>query len=136
MRDAAEFSNLSPIQVENEPAVPQASFLELSRRTAGAIIIRRLTWPARKATGWKQNAWLTRLSPAAIIPTTRLNGCCYRGLCTGRNWDRAVELTGETARISGLMKPSLARLWQRIEEGTPPSSARDVAIGTVVNCWL
>lgn len=44
------------------------------------------------------------------------------------NWQRALELTGETMRITDAMEPLLFRLWKRIAAETPASAAKEEAL--------
>ncbi|MHC1782101.1 MAG: tetratricopeptide repeat protein [Anaerolineaceae bacterium] len=132
MRDAAEFSNLAPIQVDKETAVPQTSIFGPEPAHGWCYYYQKADL-ARQEGNWLE---AERLADLAFASGDYPNDPAERLLfievyAQVGNWDRAVDLTGETVRISGLMKPSLARLWQRIEEGTPPSSERDVAIVTV-----
>jgi hypothetical protein len=132
MRDAAEFSNLSPIQVNKGTALPQVSIFGPEPAHGWCYYYQKADL-ARQEGDWAE---AERLADQAFASGDYPNDPAERLLfievyAQRGNWDRAVELTGETARISGLMKPSLARLWQRIEEGTPPSTDRNDALGLV-----
>ena len=53
------------------------------------------------------------------------------------NWQRALELTNESAAISDLVHPMICKLWERIELQTPDSSEKADTILTVrsqLNC--
>ena len=47
------------------------------------------------------------------------------------NWQRAKDLTGQSASITPLMRPMLCGLWQRIAQTTAASPEKDDTIKAV-----
>ncbi len=47
------------------------------------------------------------------------------------NWQRALELSAESQRVTPLMQPPLCALWTRIAADTPASAEKETALGTV-----
>lgn len=46
-------------------------------------------------------------------------------------WQRALELTRESAQVTELVRPVLCALWQRIDRETPASAEKDAAVRQV-----
>jgi hypothetical protein len=132
MRDAAAFSSLEPILADEAPAFPQASIFGPEPPRGWCYYYQRADL-ARQFGDWAE---AERLAAEAFASGDYPNDPAERLLfievyAHAGNWARAVDLTGETADISGLMKPSLTRLWQRIENDTLPSPKRSEALSRV-----
>ncbi len=81
---------------------------------------------ARQQGDWQQVASLGdqafALGDYPNDPTERLP--FIEGYAHADQWERAAELSQQSADISPVMRPVLCRLWQRIDEETPASSGK------------
>lgn len=125
MREASAFSNPASIQLDDKPAVPEFAIFGAEPEHGWCYYFEKADL-ARQRGDWTEAA---RLGDIAFSSGDYPNEPAERMLFieayahTG-NWQRALELTEETVRISDLMKPSLSVLWQRIESETPPGPRR------------
>ncbi len=129
VRDTAVFSSLAPILADPDPVVPQTSIFGPEPPRGWCFYYQKADL-ARQRGDWAE---AERLAAEAFASGDYPNDPAERLLfievyAHAGNWDRALELSGETAGISGLMKPSLTRLWQRMDEETPPSPEKTSAL--------
>lgn len=125
MREASAFSNPASIQLEGKPAVPEFAIFGTEPEHGWCYYFEKGDL-ARQRGDWTEAAHLGDIAfSSGDYPNDPAERMLFiEAYAHTGNWPRALELTEETASISGLLKPSLSILWQRIEGETPASLQR------------
>jgi hypothetical protein len=125
MREASAFSNPASIQLEGKPAVPEFAIFGTEPEHGWCYYFEKGDL-ARQRGDWTEAAHLGDIAfSSGDYPNDPAERMLFiEAYAHTGNWPRALELTDETASISGLLKPSLSILWQRIEGETPASLQR------------
>lgn len=89
---------------------------------------------ARQQGDWQQ---VTALGDVAFTLDDHPNDPAERvpfieGYARVGNWQRAVELTRDSAAVTTLIQPMLCRLWQRIDDQAPASVEKDDAVAGII----
>lgn len=140
MQEAATLSSYENILLDSDlpPAVPPEE-IYAPEENHGWCYYYQKAEIARQAGDWEQ---VIKLGEQAFAlgdypndPAERLP--YIEGYARTGNWERAVQLTEESGRVSPDMNPVLCLVWERIDNGTHESNQKDEAlteIGSMLDC--
>jgi hypothetical protein len=140
MREASKLTDLHRIVNSNQAVLPGGIIQPESASTWCSYYEQAAL--AAQAGDWNEVARLAEkafaLGDTPSDPAERftyIEGYAHTG-----KWDRAVELTRDSALVTPLIHPSLCALWQRIHANTPDSAQKTAEEGSTLslldNCTI